>query len=110
MHVLRKQLLHLLPGHKEDNNSLTLNLVLKISYLLLTCILATFSLMFSNRNFYLVYCVLLSCPNSFVLIYKGLGCFAQFSQIEQRNIMLMSGNDGKAVKKLQFSFSILNLI
>lgn len=49
----------------------------------------------------IIYCVLLSCQKFLCSYLKVLACFAQFSQIEQWNIILMSsGNDGKSRQEI----------
>jgi len=51
-----------------------------------------------NRSYFYV---LLIVRNFFAFIFNVLACFAQFSQIEQRNILLtFSRNDGKSRQEL----------
>ena len=93
------KLLYFLPEHKGSDKGSAHNLRLKESHLLRTCIPATFSLMFSNRNNLMCSSVMSKIP--LFLFIKVLACFAQFSQIEQWNIMLMfSRNDGKSRQEI----------
>jgi hypothetical protein len=98
IHICVKVVVVLSSRTKRVWQKLNTQLISNTIILLSNFVSAILYLMFWTRSYFYV---LLIVRNFFAFIFNVLACFAQFSQIEQRNILLtFSRNDGKSRQEI----------